>query len=426
MSKVVCAPQDLLPAVFVPGTRYFSLFSNSGKPCVGSIAPGWRTVIQKEGLLPSVVVWDFVTIALAVAAADLACPRTGSADGWTRVIELQVNVYDPAPWLGQREELQLALRFLTGDFWTLNILPGGDAAPITTAPMTRDADCISLLSGGVDSLVGAIDLHGQKRKPIYVSQTAKGDKVTQQQYAAALHAAHLHFQWNHRIKHTAEFERSTRGRSIVFFAFAALATSALDSASGPAEIYVPENGFISLNVALNSGRLGSFSTKTTHPVFMSRLQAIWNAVGISAVLKLPYQFKTKGEMLVDCVDPGMLEQLIGRSTSCGRFGYYGYKHCGRCVPCQVRRAAFIRAEIDDSTADYVFPSLGKLSSAREKGANDINAVASAVIRCQDDGVERFVGGALSFSSSADRANYEGVVSRGLKELGVLLKRHGAL
>jgi hypothetical protein len=426
MSRIVCAPELLLPSVPASDTEYFSLFSSTGKPGIGSIAPRWREEVQKEGLLPSARVWDFVTIALAVAAADLACLRGGSADGWTRVIELEVNVFEPEPWVEQRAALQSALRFLTGDFWTINILPGGDAPPMTTAPVTRDADCISLLSGGVDSLVGAIDLHTLGRRPIYVSQTAKGDKQTQQEYAAALGAADRHFQWNHRIKHTRDFERSTRGRSIVFFAFAALATSALDTTNGPAEIFVPENGFISLNVALNPGRFGSFSTKTTHPVFLRRLQAVWDAVGIPAVLKAPYQFRTKGEMLTECADQIMLAQLVGKSTSCGRFGYYGYTHCGRCVPCQVRRGAFLKAQQKDTTSGYIFHALGRPGSAREDGANDINAVASAFLRLQDKGVQRFVGGALSFAAPGDRPSYEGVVARGLEELGVLLHQHGVL
>jgi 7-cyano-7-deazaguanine synthase in queuosine biosynthesis len=423
MSKIVCAPEALLPAVTAVDTIYFSLYSSTGKPGIGSIAPGWREDVQKEGLLPSSRIWDFVTIALAVAAADLACLRGGSADGWTRIIDLQVNVFDPAPWIDQCEALQLALRFLTGDFWTISILPGGDAPPMTTAPVVRDADCISLLSGGVDSLVGAIDLQASGRKPIYVSQTAKGDKKTQQDYAAALGAADRHFQWNHRIKHLHAFERSTRGRSIVFFAFAVLGTSALAPANGKYEIFVPENGFISLNVALNPGRFGSYSTKTTHPVFLQRLQAIWDAVGIPAVLRTPYQFKTKGEMLAGCSDQLMLQQLVGQSTSCGRFGYYGYTHCGRCVPCQVRRAAFLKAGQTDATREYIFDSLGNRDNAREHGANDINAVASAFLRYQSQGGGRFVGGALSFAAATTRPHYEGVVTRGLEELGALMKHH---
>lgn len=425
MTRVICAPAGLLPEAKLSGVDYFALYSNPGQPDVGTIAPGWPYDLKRLGLAPSVRIWDFVSLALAVAAADLSCVRAGSADGWTRVIELDVHLFDPQPWLLQQTALESALRFLTGDFWTLNLLPGGEPPPQTTAPVVIDSDCVSLLSGGVDSLVGAIDLTAQGRRPLFVSQMAKGDKQTQCKYAQDLGGLNRHFQWNHRIRLVHPSERSTRGRSIVFFAFAALATAAVTPlGTGPVEIFVPENGFISLNVPLNPGRFGSYSTKTTHPVFLSALQAIWDAVGISAVLRSPYRFMTKGELLASCSDQAKLQSLVGESTSCGRFGYYGYTHCGRCVPCLVRRAAFVLAQIPDSTPSYRFNNLQ--ISGRENGANDIGAMASAYSRYQLLGVRRFIGGSLSFSDSANRPQYEAVVQRGLDELGTLLLAHGVI
>ena len=318
MTKVVCSPANLLPNTVVEGIDYFSLYSNPGRPNIGTIAPGWPENLFRLGLTPSVRIWDFVSLSLAIAAADLTCLRSRSADGWTRVIEIDVYLHDPFPWLTQRTELESAFRFLTGDFWTINLLPGGEAPPQSVVPLTCDADCISLLSGGVDSLVGAIDLTTEGRRPIFVSQVAKGDAETQLKYVRELGANNRHFQWNHRIRLIHSSERSTRGRSIIFFAFAALASSAVPATDGnPVEIFVPENGFISLNVPLNPGRFGSFSTKTTHPVFLARLQSIWDAVGIPAVLRSPYRFVTKGELLANCSDQATLLRLVGDSMSNG-------------------------------------------------------------------------------------------------------------
>jgi len=423
MTRVVCSPANLLPDIVVEGVDYFSLYSNPGRPNIGTIAPGWPEDLCRLGLTPYVRVWDFVSLSLAVAAADLTCLRSRSADGWTRVIELDVHLHDPLPWLTQQTELESAFRFLTGDFWTINLLPGGEAPPQSIVPITYNADCVSLLSGGVDSLVGAIDLTAKGRHPLFVSQVARGDKKTQLRYARELGAESHHLQWNHRIKLTHSSERSTRGRSIVFFAFAALASSAIPITNdNPVEIFVPENGFISLNVPLSPGRLGSFSTKTTHPVFLARLQAIWDAVGISAVLRSPYRFVTKGELLAYCSDRSVLQRLVGDSTSCGRFGYYNQTHCGRCVPCLVRRASFIRAGLPDSTPRYCFDDLRV--NGRKTGANDIGAVAVAYLRSQSMGVQRLFGGALSFADMATRPQYEAVIQRGLAELGVLLQQHG--
>ena len=426
MTRVVCAPAHLLPATpFPPNTNYFSLYSNPGVQGVGTISSGWPGKLSRMGLAPSERIWDFVTLALSVAAADLSCWRAGSSDGWTRVIELDVCLCDPVPWVAQKRALEEMLRFLTGDFWNLNLLPGGEAPPQSTAPISYDADCVSLLSGGVDSLVGAIDLTAANRKPLFVSQVAKGDAEKQLNFAQAVGAGDRHFQWNHNIKLVHSSERSTRGRSIVFFAFAALASTAVSAAQGGiVEVVVPENGFISLNVPLTPGRFGSFSTKTTHPVFLKRLQEIWTAVGLPLTLRSPYSFLTKGELLANCANQPLLQQLVGGSTSCGRYGYYGYQHCGRCVPCMVRRASFIRAGIADGTPTYRFENLA--NTGRRTGANDIGAAAIACLRARSEGVARVFGGALSFADSATQPQYEGVVQRGLAELEALLTHYGVI
>src|SRR5206468_929889 len=67
-------------------------------------------------------------------------------------------------------------------------------------------------------------------------------------------------------------ESSTRGRSFLFFALAALAASGIP---GRTTFYVPENGLISLNVPLDILRVGACSTRTTHPFYMARWQDLF-------------------------------------------------------------------------------------------------------------------------------------------------------
>lgn len=424
MSRVICMRPELIPDELSADVDYIAMYRSSGRSDVSTVATGIQRGVRLAGICPDVRTWDFSTFALAVSAADLAVQRSSSADGWTRVIELTVTLVEPEPFSQIAVRLQEMLRFLTGDFWHLNFIEDGELPPLSTAPRTFDADCVSLLSGGVDSLVGAIDLTQQGRRPLFVSQMAKGDSDTQVRYARRLGAAERHLQWNHNIKIVHPTERSTRGRSIVFFAFAALAVSALRNEVKPVAVFVPENGFISLNVPLNAGRTGSLSTKTTHPVFLERLQSVWAALGLQAELVRPYAFKTKGELMAECLDQELLVELVGDSTSCGRFGYYNYTHCGRCVPCLVRRSSFLRAGISDTTERYHFPQLR--IAGRRSGANDIGAVAAAVLRHEEFGVRRLTSGQLSFAASAERAEYEGVVSRGFSELGVLLRQEEVL
>lgn len=426
MSKVICTHKDLIPQVLQPDVDYFSMYRTEGRGGVSSVGTGLIREVLRSGLSPSVNSWDFLTLALAVNAADLAVVRAPSADGWTRTIDLQVALVDPAPFLPLRAEIAEALRFLTGDFWRLDFVTGGEPPPRSTVVREYHADCVSLLSGGLDSLVGALDLTALGQRPLFVSQIAKGDSPTQIRYADRVGGSGRHIQWNHNVKVAHPTERSTRGRSIVFFAFAALAADALAQQRGSrVTVYVPENGLISLNIPLNAGRAGSLSTKTTHPVFMTRLQGVWDALGIPGVLYRPYAYLTKGEMLLGCRDQANLAQLAPSSTSCGRYGYYGYRHCGRCVPCMVRRASFMRAGMaDNSPKGYVFNNLNL--SRPETGADDIGAVARAVLNIQAMGAATFSAGQFAFAQPDERRQFEGVVARGFAELGALLSSHGIL
>jgi len=424
MKKVMCCPVSLLPAALDSEVGYFALYSYAPSGCesVGHIAPSLPTDIRRSGLAPSVQAWDFATIASSVAAADKATPREDSADGWTRMIELSICLIQPAIWDASRAELESLLRFLTGDFWTLCFLGGGVKPPKAKRLKKSDADCVCLLSGGVDSLVGAIDLTSAARKPLFVSQVVRGDRDTQAKYAIALGGADRHCQWSFAVSHPGLSEKSTRARSIVFFAFAALAASAIPSTKNlPAEIVVPENGFISLNVPLGPGRLGSLSTKTTHPIYMEGIQSLWDALGIQAKLSFPYRDKTKGELLVECSDQTKLAKLVGDSISCGKYQRHNLTHCGACVPCMVRRAAFLKAGLIDTTAKGYCCQRLIISES-----SDVAAAAAAYLRYQDKGVRRFAGGALSFAPPDERGRYEDVVARGMDELGHLLSNHGVI
>lgn len=425
MTKVVCIAPEQLPENLHPEIDYFTVYRRSGNPNVSTVGTGLLYDIDKNGLSPSLTTWDFTTFALAVSAADQAVARNQSSDGWTRVMDLSVALADPAPFQAIQAKIESMLRYLTGDFWSLTFLDGGESAPRSAAPIRYDADCVSLLSGGVDSLVGAIDLSARGVKPLFVSQMAKGDSETQVHYAGQLGGAARHLQWNHNIRVNHATERSTRARSIVFFAFAALAAGELHAQTNETiGVYVPENGFISLNVPLNAGRAGSLSTKTTHPVFLKHLEEVFTALGLPASLERPYAFKTKGELMAECADQGLLTRLVGRSTSCGRYGYYNYTHCGRCVPCLVRRASFLASGLADSTRGYYFPSLSV--AGRKSGANDIGAVASAVLRMERDGPRSLTAAQLSFATPVEREGYERVVVQGLTELGNLLRSQGVL
>lgn len=421
MTKIICSTVENLPAHLAEDERAFTLFKSAKRPGVGTIARGWRGSLKRKGFAPSPAVWDFVQFCLSVCAADLSALRSTSADGWTRTIELTVALHEPLRWQVWKPHAERMLKVLTGDYWTLHFL-GGGAPPPDGKVLPLDCDCVSLLSGGLDSLIGGVDLVAQKRRPIFVSQLANEDSERQRNYARMLGGDGRHFQWSHGISFSGNREPSTRGRSLAFYAFAVLAASKI-STKRP-QIYVPENGFICINPPLVPGRVSSLSTRTTHPLFIGMLQELLDGIGVSVQLELPYQFKTKGEMLKECRNQAFLQKWAADSTSCGRFRTYNRTHCGRCVPCMIRKSAFLAWAPQKDTTKYVFPSLS--SSAKASGPDDAMAAALAVLSVQEKGLDSFLGATLAFASLSERAKYRRVLDAGVDELHALLKRDGVL
>ena len=425
MMKVACAPAGVtIPiGVDIPFTLYsHRLDAETG--AVGGTIPG---IIEALKLQPSARAWDFLSISLAVIAADESCTRALSPDGWTRQIDLSVAVIDPSFWSGVAEDLQRALSFVTGDIWRLDFIEGGYLPKPPKTAVMRKEDVVCLLSGGMDSLIGAIDLIAQGQKPLLVSQVAKGDKFDQQRFAKVVAPSCLHLQVNHNASPPCASERSQRGRSLVFFGIGVLAATCLESYSNgtKVDLLVPENGFISLNVPLTPLRLGSLSTRTTHPYYLASLQSLFDKADLNIRIRNPYQFKTKGEMLAECKNQVLLKSLIGSSTSCGRYARSGFKQCGRCVPCLVRRSAFHKWLGHDLTAGYKFSALGT-PDKKHRNFDDVRSVAFAVHTVKQRGLDAWVGGALNSAMLGASPDARGVVDRGLKELSEFLTSQGVL
>jgi hypothetical protein len=149
------------------------------------------------------------------------------------------------------------------------------------------------------------------------------------------------------------------------------------------------------------------------------LQRLIDAADLRVRVENPYQIKTKGEMLRDCTTKALLRLHASETTSCGRFKQFGYKHCGRCVPCLVRRAAFRAASMTDKTK-YVHVDLGR-DDSDHAGFDDVRSVAMALAEVRTDGLEAWIGTSLSTTLLGDVGPLQSMVGRGLKELGALFK-----
>ncbi|MFF5079136.1 Qat anti-phage system QueC-like protein QatC [Actinoplanes sp. NPDC000266] len=383
------------------------------------------STVQRRALVPYAAAWDLLAIALSVVVADGATKRSASPDGWTREIRLDVALHESARWSPFAESLSAALAFLTTDRWQLTFRDGGLKPDAPRVPRYPDADAVVLLSGGLDSLIGAIDLNSEGHRLFAVSQTVRGDADKQDRFARIIGGGLEHLAVNHNASIRRGLkETSQRARSLIFLAFAVLAATATqryrDGDTVP--LYVCENGFIAINPPLTYARLGSLSTRTAHPDFLGRMQDIFDGVGLRIEITNPYAEKTKGEMLRECLDQTLLAAEAAASTSCGRFQRFNYKHCGRCLPCQIRRAAFQAWGRHDST-EYVYENLGRLDEDHA-AFDDVRSVAVARLVAAEDGFDRWLGPTLSSPRITNRVAVREMLHRGLDELGQLHARYG--
>jgi len=305
------------------------------------------------GLAPSELGADFLVLAAHVHAADTRISRSHeSQDGWTREIRLVIPVSDPARWTLAAPVVTRALNFLTGDRWSIGFRsrPKTHAALVDRAQLkVGPYDSVNLFSGGLDSLIGAIDSISAGKTPLLVSHAGEA-LVSKSQEACfdGLRAAYPKLAFN-RLRVWMSFEHdlvsgvedTTRGRSFLFFALGVAAATALPE---PFNLNVPENGLIALNVPLDPLRLGALSTRTTHLFYMARWNELLRVLGIDGKLNNPYWDKTKGEMVAACGDAALLKKLVPHSLSCssptkGRWKRQAQGHCGYCLPCLIRRAA---------------------------------------------------------------------------------------
>ncbi len=330
----------------------------------------WRG-LALGALKPPQVAVDLYRVAATVFSADLRIPRSSAFDRWQRHFYLHLPVEDPALWASVSPRLKIALEFLTGDTWDLafrqRTAPGHIPGVRGRVPHSG-ADKVCLVSGGLDSFAGAVDEVATGHNLICVSHNAAGSATfsspAQERTLAHLAAirgpgavSHLKANVSPPLMPGHNSEPTQRSRSIMFIGLGVLTASALAARRGQAvPLVIPENGFISLNVPLTSSRIGSLSTRTTHPFFLEHLSQLLAGLGLNVTIETPYRYRTKGQILTGVAHPAALVAGARETVSCAhpsikRFAAARANHCGYCVPCIVRRAAMRVAGLDDP-ADY--------------------------------------------------------------------------
>ena len=400
--------------------------------------------LVRLNVYPTEIGVDVLVLAALVHAADTRISRKSeSQDGWTREIRLVVPVSDPDRWAEAESTFVRLLNFLTGDRWTLVFCarPHRFAALTSTHPSqlpTPPFEELVLFSGGLDSLIGAIDTLESGRNPLLISHAGEGATSAAQSTIFEALKAHYRGRAFNRLRLQMAFpkdfvsgsarESTTRARSFLFFALGVFAGSGID---GRFTLKVSENGLIAINVPLDPLRLGALSTRTTHPFYIARWNDALTTLGINVHIDNPYWDKTKGEMVRSCTNGALIRRLTSSSLSCaspvkGRWQGLGIQHCGYCLPCLIRRAALLiglRPERDPTVYTVNDLNAHALNTRQSEGV-DIRSFQIAIerirIRPELASILIHKPGPLFDESPARQVALAEVYRRGLEEVGTLL------
>ncbi len=322
----------------------------------------FKKLLPFANLVPIEIV-DFFNISAAIYGIDRFIERkVNSVDGWSRELSVEFPVADVKKWKAVKEELGALLSFQTGDYWTVDFYQNKFTFP--NKPLEPEFNStfaqVNLFSGGLDSLIGAIDFLKSKgnEKVLFTSHYdsqmhgPKGDQKDLLKEIEAVYPGRFAYIPSIRVSldnSTIPKETTFRSRSILFIGIALMVAQ-----TKKVPIVVPENGTVSLNYPLSPSRRSACSTRTTHPTVISAIRSLWKRLGIQTDISNPYELHTKGEMVKNCMDLPTLKTIVNVSNSCGKRGHRAHwdeptaSHCGICMPCVYRRASLL-SMVDKTT-----------------------------------------------------------------------------
>lgn len=394
--------------------------------------------------VPDELVLDLLIISSLSYVVDKTVARSASFDFWTRKFEIEFPVANPELWRTVSRNLEGSLSFLTGDIWKISfrkrnvkvfVEPSRERKRKALPEKLEDIKAVCSLSGGTDSLAGAIDLlenEGDGRIHLIGHYDAPGAKSAQQTLFAKLAESYpLKARLTQvRVSHkpVKANESTLRCRSLVFMAIGVFAARA----AGPdIPVHMPENGFIAMNLPLTPARAGSCSTRTMHPFYLDSLRETLSGLGIRNPIVNPFELKTKGECLTESANFRLLRSVIDESVSCSHGTRKQtwvrrtkeIRNCGYCVPCIVRRAAMHKAGLDRGNRYGLDICTGEIKRDDENNrANDFRAVLNLIGSNKSIAeIQKEILAVAPVDRLTERAK---VIERGIDEIRIFLNEKG--
>lgn len=297
---------------------------------------------------------DLINISVATFSVDRRIERrvsTGSLS--TRKIEIKIDVSNIEKWLKVKEVLEKTVSFVTYDTIKYKFNESKELKIINkNKKLDLEADCVSLFSGGLDSLSGSKYLNDKGKRSKFVSvQHGKTKTLLKEVYEESHPGPHIIFRVRVPSPSTSKWSRESTqfSRSLMYLSFGLAVAKELDIN----ELFIPESGVVATQVGLNEGRLVS---RTVNPTFIEYYRELISNLFPKWDIKIenPYKYNTKAEVVENLI-PGKLD-AIRKTNSCSHTIWYGSKPCGLCMQCIMRNISLAANGLDpkeDFHEDYI-------------------------------------------------------------------------
>ena len=296
---------------------------------------------------------DMLTFAAAIFACDIAFKR-GKNENFIRSIGLTVPVVNLAKFSSLHDEILFILGKLSDDAWHINFTQrqGFIENKIENKPI-KENSCVLLLSGGLDSLSGAINIAKSYKDIQLVSHVTGNPVVRKAQKNVVDYLDKLYpdmFKWTpifvsgkkppynkYMFPSDNQREETQRTRSFLFLTLAGI----FARRKGYRDIiFIAENGQLAIHLPFTSARISSFSTHTAHPEVINGMGKVLSSL-LSYEIRVvnPFVYLTKAEVINDVLQNHQSAAKL--AVSCWKASrVVGERnHCGACIPCLIRRIA---------------------------------------------------------------------------------------
>lgn len=354
---------------------------------------------------PTSIALDALDLARATNFADRYSIRSPRNSTEPRDIKMRLPVREANRWTpGVIARYTRALNFGTQDNWAVEVVPKASRPPLQQSAIFKQAQLtplssarVSLFSGGLDSVAGALLRGYDEPVDMHVLVAATGPTLNkmqddiyeqmnslfrQQGVKTRFEGTTFATQIRKQAKYKELFlcdpdEYSQRSRGALFLTLGAVTAMSLNLTSF--EVY--ENGVGAINLPFTNAAIGADGSRAMHPLFLAYMQEFFSLLFDQPItIQAPFLDDTKGQMCQRLAEL-RLDAVVEKTVSCEYHGTaaQGKKlrlddrevgepvsvpHCGICTSCLLRRASTTYAGMADGPYKHGLP-IGLLGKAIE-------------------------------------------------------------